>query len=72
MDEIGVVDVAAISKEVNSIDNKRNSSNTKRSEKDGYSIGKYASGNSIAAAVRKFKSKFLTLYKNTALFTKKG
>ena len=58
IDKIGVVGVAVIWKEVNSVNSQRNSSHSKWSEKDRYSIGKYTSENGVAAVVRKFKSKF--------------
>ena len=48
-----------------SLNKKRSSSYTKWSEKDRYSIGKYASENGVAMAVRKFKSQFPTLKEST-------
>ena len=63
--KIGAIDATAISEKVNSIVSKRNSSYTKWSEKDRYSIGKYASENGVAAAVRKFKKTFPNLNEST-------
>ena len=56
--EKGETDAAAITTEVGSIGSKRNFTYTKWSNKDRYLIGKYASENGVAAAVRKFKRKF--------------
>lgn len=65
IDEIDVVDFAAVLKEVNSIDSKKNSFYAKWSEKDRYSTGKYASENGVAAAAKNFKSRFPALNKST-------
>ena len=61
IDETGLVDVAAVLKEVNSIDSKRNFSYTKWNEKDRHSIRKYLSDNGAEAAVRKFKKEVYDL-----------
>ena len=63
--EIEKTDAAAITTEVESIGSKRNSTYTKWSDKDRYLIGKYASENGVAAAVRKFKRKFPNLNEST-------
>ena len=63
--EIGEIDAAAITTEVESIGSKRNSTYTKWSDKDRYLIGKYISENGVAAAGRKFKRKFPNLNEST-------
>ena len=63
--EIRQTDVAAITTEVESIGSKSNSTYTKWSDKDRYLIGKYASENEVAAAVREFKIKFPNFNEST-------
>ena len=68
--EIGVIDVAAISYEICS-NQKNRKPYFRRTDKDWYSIGKYASEHGNTAAVRKFKSKFSHLNERTVLSFKK-
>ena len=70
--EIGEIDAAAITTEVESIGSKRNSAHTEWSDKDRYLIGKYTSENAVAATVRKFERKFPNLNESTVIFPKKS
>ena len=63
--EIGEIDAAAVSTEVESSGSKRNSTYTKWSNKDRYFTGKYTSENGVATAVWKFKKIFPDLNEST-------
>lgn len=62
---LGAVDTTSISEEIASTSSRRKSQYQKWSPKDRYSIGKYASENGNAAAMRKYKPDYPNLNEST-------
>ena len=63
--DLGAVDSASITEEISSTTSKRKSKYEKWNPKNRYLIGKYASKNGNAAAIRKFKPDYPNLTEST-------